>query len=187
MDFVSFFAVLATVATVVFSWASYLLSLKEANEDELEGAEQRILELMGRFKHVSGVRLEMLEKKIEEIKRVVREANDVYASLVTKMTDLLKVKEEMLPAVAEELKVETAEKGKPKSQEIAEEKAEEKTKTPDVVENVETDDFEDITTSVEKRILMMHDEGFSDIEIAKKLGIGVGEVRLMISLFRRGR
>lgn len=36
-----------------------------------------------------------------------------------------------------------------------------------------------------QRILDMHSNGISDIEIAKTLGIGIGEVRLVIDLFRK--
>ena len=33
-----------------------------------------------------------------------------------------------------------------------------------------------------KEVLKLHKDGVSDVDIAKKLGIGVGEVRLAISL-----
>lgn len=36
-----------------------------------------------------------------------------------------------------------------------------------------------------EEILRLHKEGSTNIEIAKKLGIGIGEVRLVIDLFRR--
>lgn len=179
MDFVSFFTVIATVVTVAFSWASYLLRLKESGEEELEGAEQRILELMGRFKHVSNIRLEMLERKIGEIKKVIREANDVYSSLVIKMTDLMKIQEESGKSSEDETDIVKVAPKKVSSQEN-EESSEEK------LRDIEEDE-EFSSASVERRILMLHDEGFSEVEIAKKLGIGVGEVRLMIGLFRHSR
>lgn len=34
------------------------------------------------------------------------------------------------------------------------------------------------------RILMLHQQGFSDVEIARKLGLGLGEVKLVIGLFK---
>ena len=179
MDSVSFFTVIATVVTVALSWASYLLRLKESGEEELEGAEQRILELMGRFKHVSNIRLEMLERKIEEIKKVIREANDVYSSLVIKMTDLMKIQEEYGKSSEDETDIV---KVAPKKVSSGENKGSSEEKLRDIEE-----DEEFSSASVERRILMLHDEGFSDVEIAKKLGIGVGEVRLMISLFRHSR
>lgn len=35
-----------------------------------------------------------------------------------------------------------------------------------------------------ERILLMHQRGFSDVEIARELGLGLGEVQLVIGLFR---
>lgn len=37
---------------------------------------------------------------------------------------------------------------------------------------------------VNQQILMMHKEGLTDIQIARKLGMGIGEVRLVIGLYR---
>ena len=34
------------------------------------------------------------------------------------------------------------------------------------------------------RILRMHKEGISNVDIAKELGLGVGEVKLVINLFK---
>ncbi len=163
MDIFSLLIVMSTVGAVAFSWATFLVSSRKVEDEELERMEQRILELMGRFKHVSSMRLEMLDKKIEEIKRVMREANDIYSSLVVKMTDLMRLKEELL---VEERKEEVVE---PRVEEV----------------KVEEPPQEEEEMSIEKRIISMYDEGMSDIEIARRLGIGVGEVRLMLSLFRR--
>lgn len=41
------------------------------------------------------------------------------------------------------------------------------------------------TSNKNEEILRLHKEGNTNIEIAKKLGIGIGEVRLVIDLFRR--
>lgn len=41
------------------------------------------------------------------------------------------------------------------------------------------------TSNRNEEILRLHREGSTNIEIAKKLGIGIGEVRLVIDLFRR--
>ena len=41
------------------------------------------------------------------------------------------------------------------------------------------------TNNKNEEILRLHREGNTNIEIAKKLGIGIGEVRLVIDLFRR--
>ena len=36
------------------------------------------------------------------------------------------------------------------------------------------------------RILKLHEEGKSNIEIAKNLGLGIGEVKLIIDLYENG-
>jgi len=181
MDPVTFFVVAGTVATVTFSWANFLINSKLKKEEDFDETEQRILELMGRFKYVSSLRLEMLDKKIEEIKKVIREANEVYSTLTVKITELMKLKENFIN-VEEELMYND---GSSKKMEILkDEKVEEKI-TED--SNESEDDEDTIETNIEKRILALHDEGYTDIEIAKKLGIGVGEVQLMIGLFRHGR
>ncbi len=163
MDGIDLLVVMSTVGAIAFSWASFLISRRKIEEDEFEKMEQRILELMGRFKHVSSLRLEMLDRKIEEIKRVMREANDLYSSLVVKMTDIMKLKEEFME--------EKSEKVEPPAVEVVESKNNN--------EEIEED------LSIEKKIVQMYDSGMSDIEIARELGIGVGEVRLMLALFRR--
>ncbi len=165
MNIVDTLVVIGTVSAVVFSWASLLLSWKERDRDEMlyDELEGRILELMGKFKHVSSVRLEMLDRKIEEIKKVMREANDVYSSLMVKLTDIAKLKEE-LPEVVENIS--------------------ENPERPEDSEREESVQLEE-DGNLEKRIVNMYDEGFSDVEIARRLGIGVGEVRLIISLFGR--
>ncbi len=173
MDLVEILAVAGTVFAVVFSWSSFLLSLKEREEEEhlSEELERRILELMGRFKYVSSVRLKMLDKKIEEIRSVMKEANDVYSSLMVKLTDIAKMKED-LPEVVGNI---------PEIQEDRREEGKDEEKVEEVSDEIEMED----EMNLEKRIITMYDEGFSDVEIARKLGIGIGEVRLIISLFGR--
>ncbi len=167
MDVTSLLVIMATVGTLAFSWASFLISRRKVEDEEFEKMEQRILELMGRFKHVSSMRIEMLDRKINEIKRVMREANDIYSSLVVKMTDLMKLKEEVFVEEKQEEIIPSVEKIDFRKEEKEEE--------------IESED----DMGIEKKIVSMYDEGLSDIEIARKLGIGVGEVRLMISLFRK--
>ncbi|MCD6449100.1 MAG: hypothetical protein J7L34_01150 [Thermotogaceae bacterium] len=183
MDPVTFFVIAGTIATVTFSWANFLMNTKLKKEEDLDEAEQRILELMGRFKYVSNLRLEMLDKKIDEIKKVIREANEVYSTLTVKITDLMRLKEDFIN-VEEELNSNSKVSGKEKEvKEIVDHESFEDKNT----EILDEDKEEDIETNIEKKILSLHDEGYTDVEIAKKLGVGVGEVQLMIGLFRRGR
>jgi len=172
MDLLSFVVFMSTILTLAFSWGIFIVELRKREEepspyDELES---RILELMGRFKHLSAVRLELLDRKIKEIKDVVREANEVLAELMVKISDIEKLKEEVEKPAREEEDV--MEESPPVSNtELREEPKEEEEET--VEEDME----------VERKILKLHEKGLSDVEIAKRLNMGIGEVRLILDLF----
>ena len=36
---------------------------------------------------------------------------------------------------------------------------------------------------IKNKIISMHKDGFSEVEIAKKCGIGIGEIKLILGLF----
>jgi len=171
MDLLSFVVFMSTILTLAFSWGIFIVELRKREEepspyDELES---RILELMGRFKHLSAVRLELLDRKIKEVKDAVREANEVLAKLMVKISDIEKLKEEVEKSVKEERVVE--ESPAVSNTELKEEPEEEG-------EEAAEDDME-----VEREILKLHEKGLSDVEIARRLNMGIGEVRLILDLF----
>lgn len=51
-------------------------------------------------------------------------------------------------------------------------------------EHVEQPDAGDLNENNNDRILRLHKEGYSNVDIAKELGLGVGEVKLVINLFK---
>ena len=162
MNFLDYLVVISTLGTVVFSW-TYLLLGRENSQRELdrEELEERIMELMGKFRYMSANRLELLERKTQEIRRLISEANTVMSKLMVKMSEM-----------------ERLESSKTESTEKKIVKEEQKTKK----------EFEDDTEKdfgIEKKIVSMYDRGFSEIDIAKKLGVTVGEVRLILQLFKR--
>ncbi|MCD6266809.1 MAG: hypothetical protein J7J14_00165 [Thermotogaceae bacterium] len=171
MDLLSFVVFMSTILTLAFSWGTFIVELRKREEepspyDELES---RILELMGRFKHLSAVRLELLDRKIKEVKDAVREANEVLAKLMVKISDIEKLKEEIEKSVKEGRVVE--ESPAVSNTELKEEPKEEG-------EEAVEDDME-----VERKILKLHEKGLSDVEIARRLNMGIGEVRLILNLF----
>ncbi|MCD6442397.1 MAG: hypothetical protein J7L28_00330 [Thermotogae bacterium] len=131
--------------------------------------EERLLELLGKFKHVASIKLEMLERKIDELRKLVKEANDVYASLAVIITDATKFKNELEQAENE-------------VKEVVEEGNTEKMVSGGKDETHEEEIEEE---TVEKKIMRLNEEGLSDTEIARELGIGVSEVKLVIDLFKR--
>jgi len=152
--------------------------------------EERILELLGKFKHVASIKLEMLEKKVEELKQLTKEANDIYASLSVLITDINKLKDDLKDLPIEERKTQDELIETPKTDnkvkhslsksEKKEEKLVEESVKPieDEMKTVESDE------SLERKILRLNEEGMSDLDIARKLGIGVGEVKLIVELFK---
>ena len=171
MNLVDYLVVLSTVGTVVFSW-TYLLLGRNGNSKEPNQAdvEERIMELMGKFRYLSANRLELLEKKTQELRKLISEANTVMSRLMVKMSEI--ERERIFSSEDEGEKSEKMEKPIiPVIQEQDETKAEEKE--------------EELETALERRIVSMYDRGFSEVDIAKKLGITVGEVRLILQLFKR--
>lgn len=150
--------------------------------------EERLLELLGKFKHVASIKLEMLEKKIEELKKLIREANDIYASLTVVITDASKFKSELIDSINE--KNEGRETGNVEQTERMREDVdvEEEERVKEGEEGgkgKEMEETEETEETVEKKIMRLNEEGLSDTEIARELGIGVSEVKLVIDLFKR--
>lgn len=171
MDFLSFVIFMSTILTLAFSWGIFIVEIRKKEEepspyDELES---RILELMGRFKHLSTVRLDLLDKKMKEIREVIREANEVLAKLMVKISDVEKLKEDIEKPIEEEKQI--VEEHTEPAEESEEKLLKEEKKT------VEKD------MEIERKILKLHENGLPDVEIAKKLNIGIGEVRLILDLF----
>ncbi len=47
-----------------------------------------------------------------------------------------------------------------------------------------TDEYEEIVGNHNEEIMMMYQQGYNNLEIAKQLGLGMGEVRLVIDLYK---
>ncbi|MCD6546294.1 MAG: hypothetical protein J7K69_06545 [Thermotogae bacterium] len=184
----------------VFIFIYYLINFKK-RLSEIEypyEVEERILELLGKFKHVASIKLEMLEKKIEELRGLIKEANDMYAALNVSLADMSKVKDELkndsidISSNSKDRKqmneseqpskaVENGETNDKQNEPVSK-SLEEAFKNSN--EKVDEFDEEDNGESLERKILRLNDEGIKDLDIARRLGLGVGEVRLIIELFK---
>lgn len=105
------------------------------------------------------------QKASEEVKEATRNAEKIFPVFQPLQPDKVQVTE-----TAEVVKKETK-KSRSKSKVTEEKKVE---KTDENVENANSNDA----------ILALHKVGKSKVEIAKELGIGVGEVSLVIDLFK---
>ncbi|MGJ8455375.1 DUF6115 domain-containing protein [Pseudothermotoga sp. U03pept] len=174
-DFFSWVVFLSSLGTVAFAWGLFLSKMGRTSpkDEEYENFEERIVELMGQFRQISSVRLQMLDKKIEELRKLIKEANNLYASLCIQET---KIAEKIASSDEPQSVVVDAEE----YQEPAKMKKEAVIDKEEVVIN----SAESSSSSVERKILLMYQEGKTEQEIARALGIGVGEVMLILSLFR---
>jgi len=139
-----------------------------------------------------------MENKIEEMNKVLRSANEMYFKLSAVLSDATKVlskidtrKEPILE------QTESFQKKAPQNdisnilQEENEEPVDEKESY--LVDKADHFTFEEEfinppdlkTSSLEHKIMNLSSEGLEAIEIAKQLGIGKGEVDLVLGLFKR--
>lgn len=112
----------------------------------------------------------MLNDKEKEIKNTVRDIENVKKTVkdIKEETQIHveEMEETVEPEIVEEIQEKTV---------LKREKKKEKKQKPLV---------EPRKNNNNDKILDMYNKGFSNVDIAKKLGIGIGEVRLVIDLFK---
>src|SRR6056297_1142881 len=83
---------LTLVIIIVFSLIFLKKSKKKNNEVEIDlsAFEDRVLELISKFQHISATRLTAMENKIEEMNKVLKDANEMYFRLSAILSDTTK-------------------------------------------------------------------------------------------------
>lgn len=164
--------------------------MEETSEDALEKAERSLERLTNEkimaVNEYSDTVLQEIHKNHEEAMFLYDMLNNKHANIkdtVSKMDQAVKAAEGQKKAKEEEVR-------KPQSEKAAEEKAaevQEKTETIEPAGSVEIgfmgETAEEGQNNNEK-ILEMHRQGKSTVAIAKELGLGVGEVKLVIDLYK---
>jgi len=183
--------VLITVAVVLVTFFAYLRNMKRQQASpqlDISDLEERVLELVNRFQHISATRINTFELKIKEMNQLIQQANEYYMRLTSVISEAYKVESELL------------ERSRKKDMEnLFEKHKKQKEETENVVEYAgppvlekkepfspvprETVDLQ--TSSIEHQILNLSSEGQSAEDIAETLQIGRGEVQLVLELFRR--
>ncbi|HOZ10975.1 MAG: hypothetical protein KBC39_07550 [Thermotogae bacterium] len=183
--------VLITVAVVLVTFFAYLRNMKRQQafpQLDISDLEERVLELVNRFQHISATRINTFELKIKEMNQLIQQANEYYMRLTSVISEAYKVESELL------------ERSRKKDMEnLFEKPQKQKEETENVVEYAgppvlekkepfspvprETVDLQ--TSSIEHQILNLSSEGQSAEDIAETLQIGRGEVQLVLELFRR--
>ncbi|MGC9772860.1 DUF6115 domain-containing protein [Fervidobacterium islandicum] len=79
------FVVLASISSLIFAWATYILESfkKRTEKSEIDEEEEKLVELIGKVRIFVDSKLEQLEKKMEEAKNLIKELNEQYVSLAT--------------------------------------------------------------------------------------------------------
>ncbi|MBE5925868.1 MAG: hypothetical protein E7270_02745 [Lachnospiraceae bacterium] len=120
----------------------------------------------------------MLNDKEKEIKNTVRDIENVKKTVndIKKETLIQSEEAEVDESVDTENEIKEVTEIKEKNIFKREKKKEREKKQKPLVEPRKNNNND--------KILDMYNKGFSNVEIAKKLGIGIGEVRLVIDLFK---
>lgn len=161
------------------------LWLQRIRGDEIIAIEERVLELMGRFKQLADTKIKTLETKIEQLKSLIQQANNILSALNVLVSeaeqDFMRLEEALEKVKADKNDLQVMEEKTPRGLSPADGTAAEDVASTSVESQKKTEE----EMGIEQRILLLNSQGFDEIAIARKLGIGVGEVRLILSLFSR--
>ena len=162
--------------------------MEETSEDALEKAERSLERLTN--EKIMAVN-EYSDTVLQEIHKNHEEAMFLYDMLNNKhanIKDTVSKMDKAVKAAEDKVKVKAEEDGKPQKKTEAEEQ-----KTEEAAETMEPSGSPEIgfmgETAEEgqnnnEKILEMHRQGKSTVAIAKELGLGVGEVKLVINLYK---
>src|SRR6056297_1249660 len=200
-DFIILAVTLLTLVIIIIFSLMFLKKSKKKNDEleiDLSVFEDRVLELISKFQHISATRLSAMENKIEQMNKVLREANEMYFKLSAILSDTTKALSEVerkkdIPKDHQKMIEIPKQDTKIKLNQVAEQK-----QTDSVEVNIRPKEDDHFTfeeefinppdlknSSLEHKIMNLSSEGLEGIEIAKKLGIGKGEVDLVLGLFKR--
>jgi len=198
------FVVLASLSSLIFAWATYLLeSFKKKNEKtEIDEEEEKLVELIGKVRVFVDSKLEQLDKKMEEARTIIKEMNEQYVFLSSLIVHLENqstgsvVRENASLIRTEDISNSSKESSSTtykslqnnqyilQSQRVQTDVGQEKgTLDDDYLSYEKQEDLE----SEKKEIVIfdMYLSGIEPVEIAKRMKMGVGEVQLIIDLMKR--
>ncbi|MGQ9856359.1 MAG: DUF6115 domain-containing protein [Fervidobacterium sp.] len=194
----NWFVLLATISTLIFAWAVYLLqNFKNQNDKtKIEEEEEKLVELIGKVRIFVDSKLEQLDKKMEETRSLIKELNEMYISLSTLLvkapTEEPNQQKENSPLVDQTYKpayqnieVRGLQMNNVNVNKEVDKKAKNiKSEDEQLYETYKTaDEFEE--EKKEDIIFDLYLSGLEPVEIAKRMKMGVGEVQLIIDLMKR--
>lgn len=153
-----------------------IMQISEYSDTVLESVNQSHTEVMFMYS--------MLNEKQEKLSQMTKELSDLQDQLlaldssVAKKIDLLRDKE-----------IELSELEKRAAYKAEEKEADETVEAPMSFNEALAAKFSDERPNKSNdniEILTLHDEGLSEVEIAKKLGRGLGEIKFVLGLYQEG-
>lgn len=159
--------------------------LEEAKKELTRISSEKIL-AMGEYSDDINLRI---NKNHEEVMFLYNMLNDkeIVVKNTIKDIEALKVSVKKMALVNDlstgEIVKENSKQGMPKLEEATEEMVSEKEAHKEQPKEAKSTKINLKTSNNNKKIIDLYNKGFSNIEIAKKLGLGVGEVRLVNDLF----
>ncbi|QTA38354.1 hypothetical protein JYK00_02135 [Thermosipho ferrireducens] len=183
MGVLEWLVLFGTIGALSFSWGIYILEsfYKKSGSQELKKEEERLLDLMGKVRIFVDSKIELLDAKLEEVNKVTEKLNDMYSKLMLQSVEIEKLKEEInfknrqFGDISQEPQKDTQAVKADLTNEF-ERKASEKPASETKKEK-----------SIEEQIIEMFYNGVSEVDIAKKFNMGIGEVRLIIDLMSRSK
>jgi len=182
--------ILSTVSTVIFAWATFLVqSFRSKNEkSDLDEDEERLVELMGKVRVFVDSKMELLDKKTEEVRKLLKELNEELVTISALSID---------KNIGNSLNIDKpTQTTKNEVDKFVSEDGQKKDDIDSTLRNISSDQKSDERNSrnsiekseddsIEERIFEMFLDGMEPVEIAKTLKMGVGEVSLIIDLMKR--
>ncbi|HPT59187.1 MAG TPA: hypothetical protein PLD16_05090 [Fervidobacterium sp.] len=190
MTIFNWLIILSTVSTVIFAWATFLVqSFRSKNEkSDLDEDEERLVELMGKVRVFVDSKMELLDKKTEEVRKLLKELNEELVTISALSID---------KNIGNSLNIDKpTQTTKNEVDKFVSEDGQKKDDIDSTLRNISSDQKSDERNSrnsieksedgsIEERIFEMFLNGMEPVEIAKTLKMGVGEVSLIIDLMKR--
>jgi len=196
------FVVLASLSTLIFAWATYLLeSFKKKNEKtEIDEEEEKLVELIGKVRVFVDSKLEQLDKKMEEARTIIKEMNEQYVFLSSLIVHLENqstgsvVRENASLIRTEDISNYSKESSSTTYKSLQNNQYTSQRVQTDIEQEKGTldDDYlsyekhEELESEKKEIVIFdMYLSGIEPVEIAKRMKMGVGEVQLIIDLMKR--
>ncbi|KAF2961927.1 hypothetical protein [Fervidobacterium sp. 2310opik-2] len=188
MGILNWLVVFSAIGSLLLLWSLFIVQTynKKHEKSAIDEEEERLIELMGRVRVFVDSKIEQLDRKMDEVRELIKALNDQYITFSAMSLEKIdktegrKIEFEDNSVTFNNEKTRSSVDSK-KNIEILENLYENVSEEKYTSNNSENND----ENNVEKRIYEMYLNGMEPIEIAKNLKMGVGEVQLIIDLMSR--